>query len=56
MCLGYLRRKSEIKLNSCNLIRAFKRAVNKTGTIDFTRYGQRRTFATRLVYEMIRYF
>ncbi len=51
MCLGYLRRKSGIKLNSCNLIRAFKRAVNKTGTIDFAWYRLRRTFSTRLAHK-----
>jgi site-specific recombinase XerD len=35
------------KLNICNLIRAFKRAVKKTGISDFTWHGLRRTFATR---------
>ena len=38
------------KLNNCNLIRAFKRAVKKTGINDFTWHGLRRTFATRLAH------
>jgi integrase len=38
------------KLNNCNLIRAFKRAVEKTGISDFTWHGLRRTFATRLAH------
>jgi integrase len=39
------------KLNNCNLIRAFKRAVKKTGISDFTWHGLRRTFATRLAHK-----
>jgi integrase len=38
------------KLNNCNLIRAFKRAVKRTGISDFTWHGLRRTFATRLAH------
>jgi integrase len=39
------------KLNNCNLIRGFKRAVKKTGISDFTWHGLRRTFATRLAHK-----
>ena len=39
------------KLNNCNLIRAFKRAVKRTGISDFTWHGLRRTFATRLAHK-----
>jgi integrase len=39
------------KPNNCNLIRAFKRAVKKSGISDFTWHGLRRTFATRLTHK-----
>ncbi len=39
------------KLNNCNLIRAFKKAVRKAGISDFTWHGLRRTFATRLAHK-----
>ena len=39
------------KLNNCNLIRAFKKAVKKTGISDFTWHGLRRTFVTRLAHK-----
>jgi len=39
------------KLNNCNLIRAFKRAVKKTEISGFTWHGLRRTFATRLAHK-----
>jgi site-specific recombinase XerD len=38
-------------MNNCSLIRAFKRAVKKTGVSDFTWHGLRRTFATRLAHK-----
>ncbi len=37
-------------MNNCNLIRAFKKAVRKTGINGFTWHGLRRTFATRLAH------
>ncbi len=39
------------KLNNCNLIRAFKKAVKKTEISNFTWHGLRRTFATRLAHK-----
>lgn len=39
------------KMNNCNLIRAFKKAVRKAGISDFTWHGLRRTFATRLAHK-----
>ncbi len=38
------------KINNCNLIRAFNKALRKTGISDFTWHGLRRTFATRLAH------
>jgi site-specific recombinase XerD len=39
------------RLNNCNLIRAFKKAVNKTEISNFTWHGLRRAFATRLAHK-----
>ncbi len=38
-------------MNNCKLIRAFKKAVSKSGISDFTWHGLRRTFATRLAHK-----
>jgi integrase len=42
-----------IKLNNCNLIRAFKKAVRKAEISVFTWHGLRRTFATRLAHKWL---
>ncbi|MCP4254147.1 MAG: tyrosine-type recombinase/integrase [Candidatus Scalindua sp.] len=39
------------KLNNCNLIRAFKKAVKKVEISNFTWHGLRRTFATRMAHK-----
>ncbi len=39
------------KLNNCNLIRAFKKAVKKAEISNFTWHGLRRTFATRMAHK-----